>query len=140
MKTIICYTGGTLQETPGLGAVGVYVSDELGVMVCEEAQTIGNTTDTFAAYNAVLIGLQTLVSLYGGATKTMQFQVRLDCLVVAKQLNAEYQIKEPGLVPMFIEIHNMRVASFPLVTFSHISRAENKQAVRLVNEALDAVG
>lgn len=107
-------------------------------MVCEEAQTIGNTTNNFAEYHAVMVGLQTLQSLYGTETQSIQFDVRLDSELVKKQLNAEYQIKEPGLVPMFIEIHNMRVASFPHMTFTHIPREQNTEADRLVNEALDA--
>jgi ribonuclease HI len=77
--------------------------------------------------------------MFGAATKTMQFEIRLDSELVKKQLNAEYQIKEPGLVPMFIEIHNMRVAHFPHLTLTHIPRAQNKEADRLVNEALDAL-
>jgi len=84
-----------------------------------------------------LIGLQTLKQEYGKATKTMQFEIRLDSELVKKQLNAEYQIKEPGLVPMFIEIHNMRVANFPHLKLTHIPREKNKEADRLVNEALD---
>jgi ribonuclease HI len=139
MKTIICYTDGGSRGNPGPGAIGVYITDAAGAMLREEAQTVGNTTNNFAEYNAVLVGLQTLKSMFGAATKTMQFEIRLDSELVKKQLNAEYQIKEPGLVPMFIEIHNMRVAHFPHLTLTHIPRAQNKEADRLVNEALDAL-
>lgn len=134
----MCYTSGISQGNPGPGAVGVYVTDESGAMVEEAAQTIGNTTHNFAEYNAVLFGLQTLKEMFGANTTTMQFEIILDSELVKKQLNAEYQIKEPGLVPMFIEIHNMRVASFPHLTFIHVPREENTDAMRLVNEALDA--
>ncbi|PJC55943.1 ribonuclease H [Candidatus Kaiserbacteria bacterium CG_4_9_14_0_2_um_filter_41_32] len=137
MKTIICYTDGGARGNPGPAAIGVYITDEKGVMVREAAQTIGNSTNNFAEYQAVLIGLQTLKQEYGKATKTMQFEIRLDSELVKKQLNAEYQIKEPGLVPMFIEIHNMRVANFPHLKLTHIPREKNKEADRLVNEALD---
>lgn len=137
MKTIICYTDGGARGNPGPAAIGVYITDEKGVMVREVAQTIGNSTNNFAEYQAVLVGLQTLKQEYGKATKTMQFEIRLDSELVKKQLNAEYQIKEPGLVPMFIEIHNMRVANFPHLKLTHIPREKNKEADRLVNEALD---
>jgi ribonuclease HI len=138
MKTVICYTDGGSRGNPGPGAIGVYITDAAGVMVREVAQTIGNCTNNFAEYNAVLVGLQTLKAILGGASKTTMVEMRLDSELVKKQLNAEYQIKEPGLVPMFIEIHNMRVASFPHILFTHVPRAENKEADRLVNEALDA--
>lgn len=139
MKTIICYTDGGSRGNPGPGAIGVYITDEAGVMMREEAKTIGNCTNNFAEYNAVMVGLQTLKAMCGDATKTTKFEIRLDSELVKKQLNAEYQIKEPGLVPMFIEIHNMRVASFPHLTLTYVPRTQNKEADRLVNEALDAV-
>jgi len=137
MKTIICYTDGGARGNPGPAAVGVYITDESGVMIREVGQTIGNSTNNFAEYQAVLVGLQTLKAEYGKVTKTIQFEIRLDSELVKKQLNAEYQIKEPGLVPMFIEIHNMRVANFPHLKLIHVPREKNKEADRLVNEALD---
>lgn len=137
MEKIICYTDGGARGNPGPSAVGVYIETASGEMVAEAKQTIGNATNNFAEYNAVMVGLQTLKQLYGKATKTMEFELRLDSELVKKQLNAEYQIKEPGLVPMFIEIHNLRVANFPHLTLTHVPRAQNKEADRLVNEALD---
>lgn len=140
MKTIICYTAGASQGNPGLGAVGIYITDEQGAMLGEEAQTIGNTTKIFAEYNAVMTGLQTLLSVCGNAAATTLFEVRLESELVAEQLNAEAPIKEPGLIPMFIEIHNMQIEHFPHLTFSTIFPAENLVARRLVDEALDAAG
>ena len=102
------------------------------------SETIGNATNNFAEYYAVMRGLQEAKDVFGKSTKQMQVEVKLDSELVKKQLSAEYQIKEPGLVPFFIEIHNMRIASFPRITFTHISRELNKEADRLVNEALDA--
>ena len=61
----------------------------------------------------------------------------MDSELVKKQLSGEYQIKEPGLVPLYMEIHNLRVAHFPNLTLTHVKRALNKEADRLVNEALD---
>jgi ribonuclease HI len=61
----------------------------------------------------------------------------MDSELIQKQLTNQYQIKDPGLVPFFIEIHNMRVASFPNLTITHVKRELNKEADRLVNEALD---
>ncbi len=138
METIICSAAGDSRGNPGLGGVGVYIADTDGVMVSEEAQTIGNTTKRFAEYHAVMLALQTLISLYGEQTKTKQFEILLDSELVKKELNAEALITEPGVVPMFIEIHNMRVANFPNLTLRLVSARENQEAVRLVKEALDA--
>jgi ribonuclease HI len=137
MKKVIAYTDGGARGNPGPSAIGVYITDEAGDLIKEVKEAIGNATNNFAEYNAVMVGLQTLKSLYGSKTKEMQFEIRLDSELVKKQLNNEYQIKEPGLVPMFIEIHNLRVANFPHLTLTHIPREQNKEADRLVNEALD---
>lgn len=138
MEIILCSTAGDSRGNPGLGAIGIFITDYSGNMVCEQAQTIGNTTKDFAEYNAVMIALQTLLSIYSEGTKTKQFEVKLEGELAKRQLNAEAQITDPGLVPMFIEIHNMRVASFPNLKFTLIAPAENSIANRLVKEALDA--
>ena len=119
-------------------AIGVQIQSASGEVLGEVAETIGNSTNNIAEYQGVLRGLQALKEMFGKKSKEMAFEVRLDSELVKKQLNAEYQIKEPGLVPFFIEIHNMRVANFPNLTLTHVPRAQNKEADRLVNEALDA--
>lgn len=138
MQQLIVYTDGGARGNPGPAAVGVYITDQNGSVLKEVKQTIGNATNNFAEYQAVAVALETLKQLYGKKTKEMQIELKLDSELVKKQLNGEYQIKEPGLVPFFIEIHNLRVANFPHLTFVHVPRAQNKQADRLVNEALDA--
>ena len=137
MEKIIVYTDGGARGNPGPAAVGVYVIDENDKVVTEVAEKIGNSTNNFAEYQAVATAFETLKKLYGKKTKDMAFEIRLDSELVKKQLNHEYQIKEPGLVPLFIEIHNTRVANFPNLTLTHVPREKNKEADRLVNEALD---
>jgi ribonuclease HI len=137
MQKVICYTDGGARGNPGPAAIGVYITDEAGQMLREVGQVIGNSTNNYAEYHAVMVGLETLVEVLGETSKTTQVEMRLDSELVKKQLNAEYQIKEPGLVPLFIAIHNLRVAHFPHLALTHIPREENKEADRLVNEALD---
>lgn len=138
METIVMYTDGGARGNPGPAAIGVQILDGSGTVLAEVSQAIGNSTNNFAEYHAVMVGLTTLKQRFGKKTKEMSVEVRLDSELVKKQLNGEYQIKEPGLVPMFIEIHNLRVANFPHLTLTHVPREKNKEADRLVNEALDA--
>jgi ribonuclease HI len=137
METIIAYTDGGSRGNPGPAAVGVYITTSTGEVVSEVKKAIGNSTNNFAEYYGVMLALQTLKQIYSNKTKEMQFEIRLDSELVQKQLSGEYQINEPGLVPMFIEIHNMRVSTFPNIFFTHVPREKNKEADRLVNEALD---
>lgn len=138
METIIAYTDGGARGNPGPAGIGVHVVDGVGKVVAEHKEYIGNSTNNFAEYQAVATALELLKQRYGKKTRDMQFELRLDSELVKKQLNAEYQIKEPGLIPLFIAIHNLRVANFPNLQLTHIPREKNKEADRLVNEALDA--
>lgn len=138
MQELIVYTDGGARGNPGPAGIGVYAhTPEDTTPVLEYKAAIGNGTNNYAEYAAVAAALEELKKKYGKRTKEMQVDLRLDSELVKKQLNAEYQIKEPGLVPLFIEIHNLRVAHFPHLTLTHVPRKENKEADRLVNEALD---
>lgn len=138
METITIFTDGGARGNPGPSAIGVQMVDAKGTVLLELSERIGNATNNFAEYQAVMRGLQAAKEHFGKRTKNLQFELKLDSELVKKQLNGEYQIKEPGLVPHFIEIHNLRVSAFPNLTFIHIRREFNKEADRLVNEALDA--
>lgn len=137
MKHVIAYTDGGARSNPGPAGIGVHIVDASGKMLKEVKEYIGNSTNNFAEYQAVAKALQTIKVMYGKQTKDMQVELRMDSELVKKQLNGEYQIKEPGLVPMFIEIHNLRVSHFPNLTLTHVRREKNKEADRLVNEAID---
>ena len=137
MEKIICYSDGGARGNPGPAAAGVYITNQSGDLVKEVKQALGNGTNNFAEYMGVVLALRTLKELYGRKTKTMTFELKLDSELVVKQLNHQYQIKEVSLVSYFIEIHNLRIANFPNLTITHIKRSLNKEADRLVNEALD---
>lgn len=139
MEKIICYTDGGSRGNPGPAGIGIYITDESGDKIAEFAEFIGNSTNNIAEYMAVARCLVELKKKYGKDTKEMQFEIRTDSELVKKQLNAEYQIKDLGLLPHFIEIHNSRVADFPNLILTHVPREENKEADRLANEAMDSV-
>lgn len=137
MEKIIVNTDGGARGNPGPAGVGVVIADDTGKMIHEFSKFLGNGTNNFAEYQAVSFALQALKKKFGKKTKEVQFDVRLDSELVQKQLSGEYQIKEPGLVPLFIEIHNLRVSNFPYITFTHVRREQNKRADELANEAMD---
>lgn len=138
MTDITIFTDGGSRGNPGPAAVGVQIIDKEGKVLREVSETIGNATNNYAEYMAVVRGLQTAKEVLGKASKENDVELKLDSELIQKQLTNQYQIKDPGLVPFFIEIHNMRVASFPKLTITHVKREHNKEADRLVNEALDA--
>jgi ribonuclease HI len=106
-------------------------------MVQEAAETIGNATNDFAGYQAVLRGLQTVEEMYGEVAKDMEFELYLSNELIKQYLNNEQQIKDASLVPQFIEVHNLRVATVSHLTLTYVEKEQNVQAYRLVQEALD---
>ncbi len=139
MNTIIMHTDGGARGNPGPAAIGIYVTSSEGEVVVEHKQAIGNATNNYAEYQAVLIGLELLKKKFGAPLKDIKVIVKLDSELVQRQLSHEYQIKDPTMVALFIAIHNLRVSAFGDIEFVHVPRAENKDADRLVNEALDGV-
>jgi ribonuclease HI len=139
METIIVYTYGAARSNPGPASVGVYMTDAKNVLVREVKKVIGNANDDFAAYYALMLAMDTLRELYGDVVKTKHIEFRTENELVKKQLNNERPVKEPGLVPMFIEIHNNRVTDFLNITVAHILQPENKEARRLAAEAMEVV-
>jgi len=137
MEKITVHTDGGARGNPGPAGIGVVVSNEKGDVLKEYSKFLGNGTNNFAEYQAVCTALDMLKKHFGKKAKEMEFEIKLDSELVQKQLSGEYQIKEPGLVPLFIEIHNLRVSTFPHITFTHVRREQNKRADELANEAMD---
>lgn len=137
MEKIICHTDGGARGNPGPAGAGAIIAKADGAVLAEVSQFLGNASNNFAEYAAVLLALKTLKKRFGKKTQSLKVEIKMDSQLVARQLSHTYQIKEPGLVPQFIEIHNLRVRDFPHLSFTHIPREKNKDADRLANEAMD---
>lgn len=131
--TITVHSDGGARGNPGPAAIGVTIESE-DKMLGEISEYIGETTNNIAEYTAVLRGLETLQTLNTATDSVIDW--KLDSELVVKQLSGEYKVKNPGLQPLHQAIQDKR-AAFPHLTFSHVRREENKEADRLVNEALN---
>ncbi|MDP6387969.1 MAG: ribonuclease HI family protein [Candidatus Pacebacteria bacterium] len=138
-EKIILFTDGGARGNPGPAGIGIVIADDKGNILKEVSKFLGDTTNNFAEYEAVIEGLRALKRVFGTEKlKDFDIEVKLDSELVANQLSGTYQIKEESLFPQFIRIHNMQVKDFPKIKFSHIPREKNKEADRLANEAMDA--
>lgn len=137
METITIFTDGASRGNPGQAAVGVRLLDSKGKVLKEVSETIGNATGDYASYFAVIRALQVCQEHFGDKTNELHFELKLDSELVKKQLNDEEQIKDISLIGHFIEIHNLRVASFPNLSFVLLSVKQNKEVTKLVDKALD---
>lgn len=137
-RTLIIYTDGGSRGNPGPAAIGAVISLPEGEKTY--AQPIGNTTNNVAEYSAVIFALKKAKQLLtkNGARRT-HVELRTDSELLVKQLNAEYKIKDADLVPLFINVWNLR-QDFASVKFTHVLREKNKLTDKLVNRALDTLG
>jgi ribonuclease HI len=100
-------------------------------------ERIGNTTNNIAEYEAVIFALKKAKALYGKEkTKKMTVDFRVDSELVARQLNGQYKVEEEHLQPLFMKVWNLKF-DFGKLSFTSVPREQNKEADRLVNEALD---
>ena len=133
MDKIITYTDGGARNNPGPAGAGVVIYDGAR-KIAEVKKFLGVRTNNFAEYEAVALALQE-VKKRGLAGRPLE--MRMDSQLIARQLSNEYQIKEPTLWPQYMKVHNLIVAHFPDVIFTHVPREKNKEADRMVNEAID---
>lgn len=139
MRKIIIYTDGGSRGNPGPGAVGVVFCNEKGEIFKRYFKYLGEKlTNNEAEYQAVVFALKKFKSLFGKKlAKASEIEIRSDSELLIKQLNGEYKILEPNIQSLFLEIWNLKL-DFKKIKFKLISRKENEEADRLVNEALDS--
>ena len=139
MKKIIIYTDGGSRGNPGKAAIGVVYCNEKGQEIKKFGEYLGDgMTNNEAEYQAVIFALKKFKALFGKElAKSTELEMRADSELLVKQLSGEYKLSEPRIQQFFIEIWNLRI-DFKSVKFRHIPREKNREADRLVNEALDA--
>ena len=136
-EKFIVYTDGGARGNPGPAAVGVVIQDAEGKVIKSFGESLGIATNNEAEYRAVARALEKIKALIGGArAHEARVEMRMYSELVARQLTGQYKIEEERLFPLFIKIWNLKL-EFNNVQFHHIRREQNRDADRLVNEALD---
>lgn len=141
MKKFIIYTDGGSRGNPGKAAIGVVICNEKDQEVKKYGEYLGdNLTNNEAEYSAVIFALKKFKALFGKKlAENTDIELRADSELVVKQLNGEYKLENEKIQKFFIEIWNLKI-DFKNVKFKHIPRERNREADRLVNEALDERG
>lgn len=130
MKLTI-YTDGGARGNPGPAAAGIIIKNEKNETIANYGEYLGEQTNNFAEYSALISGLKKAYSL--GATEV---NCILDSELVTKQMRQEYKVKEPTLQKLFVLAYNA-AAKFKKVSYAHTLRAGNKEADAEVNKILD---
>ncbi len=121
---------GGARGNPGPAAIGVVVRDGSGVLE-EVGETIGEATNNVAEYKALLRGIE-----LAAAHDAEELELVGDSELVVRQVEGRYKVKHAGMKKLHEEV-KQALRGFDSWSIRHVRRAENADADRLVNEALD---
>ncbi|HTB69708.1 MAG TPA: ribonuclease HI family protein [Solirubrobacteraceae bacterium] len=130
MRLVVHVDGGA-RGNPGPAAAACVIAGADGEPLAEDAQLLGRTTNNVAEYRALLLGLQRAREL--GADDV---EVIGDSELIAKQVLGEYKVKNEALRALHREA-TAALRAFRRWSIRTVPRAQNAEADRLVNAALD---
>ena len=127
----VLYCDGASRGNPGLASYGFVLLDGAGRVVAERGEALGVTTNNVAEYRGLVAGLEAAV-----AARVGELEVRLDSLLLVRQVGGQYRVKAPGLKPLHRRAVGL-LAQIGTVRVEHIPREQNARADALANAALD---
>jgi ribonuclease HI len=133
MSPLTVNVDGGARGNPGPAAIGVVVRDPDGKVLEELGERIGEATNNVAEYRALLRGIE-LAAAHGAD----ELELIGDSELVVRQVEGRYKVKNAGMKELHAEVKRA-LADFDSWSIRHVRRAENADADRLVNEALDGV-
>ena len=133
MSRAIVNVDGGARGNPGPAAIGVVVRDGEGAVLEEVGEKIGEATNNVAEYRALLRGIE-----LAAARGASELELVGDSELVVRQVEGRYKVKNAGMKELHAEVKKA-LAGFDSWSIRHVRRAENADADRLVNEALDGV-
>ncbi len=136
MADYIIYTDGGSRGNPGKAAFGVVIKSANSEFHKSYGEYMGIATNNEAEYSGVISGLHMLKNLLGGEAKHKEVEVRADSELLVRQMNGIYKVRNPRISKLFMEVWNAK-SQFKTVVFTHVRRAQNKEADAMVNKVLD---
>ncbi|PJA47567.1 ribonuclease H [Candidatus Uhrbacteria bacterium CG_4_9_14_3_um_filter_36_7] len=136
MMYLSIYTDGGARGNPGPSGAGAilkkqYPDGSEGEIFESLSVYLGEGTNNQAEYQALILALKKAKDL-----EATHLNIYMDSELIVKQLRNEYKVKHPELAKRFLEVHTL-LTYFTSVHFTHIPREQNKEADKLVNEAID---
>ena len=129
--TVRVHIDGASRGNPGPAGVGVLILRHDGEVLERLHRSIGEATNNVAEYQALLLALE-WVREHGYT----DLEVRSDSELLVRQIQGRYQVKSPGLRPLYA-LACARIAAFRRFDIQHVPREENGEADRLANRGID---
>lgn len=128
------YVDGAARGNPGPAAIGVVVLTRQGRKVAAFGEAIGEATNNYAEYTALIHALR-LLSVY----EVDRLRIHTDSELLAQQVKGNYRVREKSLRSLYAQVMSM-LARYRDWSIQHIPREENQEADRLANQALEESG
>ena len=122
---------GGSRGNPGPAAYGVVVRDPRGEVIARLKKYIGHNTNNVAEYFGLIAALD-----YAQTLGIRALRVESDSELLVKQMRGQYKVKSEDLRPLHERARKMAQA-LDLFRIDHVLRERNREADKLVNEALD---
>ena len=122
---------GASRGNPGDAGFGGHVTARDGSELAGLYGFLGKATNNVAEYQALIHALRFAIAR--GASDVRVFS---DSELVVKQMNGQYKVKHPDMIPLHREAR-LLIGKLPKVSLSHVRREQNRDADRLANRALD---
>ena len=130
------HADGGARGNPGPAGAGAVVRDGQGNIVATVSDYLGIRTNNFAEYEAVIQALTKVHELAKGRLAETAVMVKMDSELVVKQMNGVYKIKHPDMLSQAARLKEL-AAPLGAIFFAHVPRAQNSDADKLANDAMD---
>ncbi len=131
---IIARIDGASRGNPGPAAYGVIIETGDGRRLAELSHALGHATNNVAEYQALLAALD-----YALAHHHVRLKVISDSELLARQIEGTYKVRSSDLRPLYDQARQM-IARLQAFSIEAVPRAQNREADRLANRALDDSG
>lgn len=131
-QEVVAYIDGGSRGNPGPAAYGVVVRDAEGAHLASFSKFLGRATNNVAEYQGLLAALN-----YAREHRYSRLKIVSDSELLARQITGQYKVKNAGLKPLHERARTL-IGQFAGFSIQHVLREHNREADRLVNEALDA--
>ena len=132
MHSVVIHTDGGARGNPGPAGIGVVFFGEHGKIIQEFKAYIGEATNNVAEYKALVMALEQAHKL-----GFRDLHINMDSELIVRQMQGVYKIKEPALQVLAKQVLALS-NHFDKISYRHVVREKNKEADRLVNQAIDA--
>ena len=125
---------GGARGNPGPAAYGIVLRDGGGATLLAIGKCIGRTTNNVAEYYGLIAALDA-----ARERGVKRLRVESDSELLVRQMEGRYRVKSPDLRPLHERAVKL-ARGFQHFEIAHVPRERNREADRLVNEALDGEG